>query len=201
MLPFMKIIVIGASGTIGKEIVKALSPAHEVFGVCRKSAIPVDIRQVDSIRSMYARIGKVDAVLCAAGSGAWKPLSRLSDEDFQTSLGYKLMGQVNVIRYGLDVLSDGGAIAVTSGMVSREPMVGGAAMSLLNGGLEAFVRAAALEAPRGIRVNAVSPPWVSETLTEMGMDPAGGLPAATVAKAYVATLEGMQTGQVIEPCP
>jgi NAD(P)-dependent dehydrogenase (short-subunit alcohol dehydrogenase family) len=195
----MRILVIGASGTIGKAIVDALSPSHEVLEASRKSGILVDIRDVASIRSMYEQAGKLDAVVSAAGSGAWKPLDQLNDEDFATSLGYKLMGQVNVIRYGFPSLNDGGSVTVTSGILSRQPMPGGAAISMVNAGLDGFVRGASIEAPRGIRVNVVSPPWVSETLAEMGMDPSGGLPAATVAKAYVASITGAQTGQVIEP--
>jgi NAD(P)-dependent dehydrogenase (short-subunit alcohol dehydrogenase family) len=194
----MKIIVIGASGTIGKEIVKALSSSHEVVGVSRKSAIPADIQDVDSIRRMYEKVGAVDAVICAAGSAVWKPLAELSDADLAASAAYKLMGQVNVIRYGLQSVRDGGSITVTTGILSRFPMAGGAAFSMANGGVEAFARAAALEAPRGIRVNVISPPWISETLVEMGMDPKGGLPSAVVAKSYVAALSGSESGQVIE---
>ncbi|MGZ4809463.1 MAG: short chain dehydrogenase, partial [Thermoanaerobaculia bacterium] len=158
-----------------------------------------DIRDVASIRAMYQKAGKIDAVVCAAGSGAWKPRDQLTDEDFATSLAYKLMGQVNVIRYGLASVADGGSITVTSGILSRKAMPGSGAISLVNAGLEGFVRAAALEAPRKIRVNVVSPPWVTETLKAMGMDLSGGLPAATVAKAYVSVLTGKQNGQVIEP--
>lgn len=40
---------------------------------------------------------------------------------------------------------------------------------------------------------------VSETLQQLGMDPKNGLPAATVAQAYVRAVEGSMTGQVIEP--
>lgn len=196
----MKILVIGATGTIGREIVNALaSSSHEVLAASRKGEIAVDIRDLASIRAMYERVGTVDAVLCAAGSGAWKPLTDLSDDDFQMSLGYKLMGQVNVIRYGLEHVADGGSIAVTSGILARAPMHGSAAISLVNCGLEGFVRAAALEAPRGIRVNVVSPPWVSETLAAMGQDPAHGLPAARVAQTYLTTLTSSESGHVIEP--
>ena len=52
------------------------------------------------------------------------------------------------------------------------------------------MRAAALEMPRRLRINAVSPPWVKETMVKLGMDPASGLAAADVAKAYVAAIEG-----------
>jgi NAD(P)-dependent dehydrogenase (short-subunit alcohol dehydrogenase family) len=195
----MKIVVIGASGTIGKEIVRALEGEHEVIPVHRKGDVQADIRDVASIRALFEKTGQVDAIVCAAGSGAWKPLDQLTDEDFAVSLGYKLMGQVNVIRYGFAAVRDGGSITVTSGVLSKHPMPGGSAISLVNAGLDGFVRGAAIEAPRGIRVNVVSPPWVSETLQEMGMDPSGGLPAATVAQAYVSAVTGSQTGQVLEP--
>src|SRR3954453_19172459 len=105
----MRILVIGAHGTIGREIVNALSTNHEVLGASRGGAeIHVDIRDVASIRAMYAKVGKLDAVISAAGSGAGKPLDALTDEDFAMSLGYKLMGQVNVVRLGFAHINDGG---------------------------------------------------------------------------------------------
>jgi NAD(P)-dependent dehydrogenase (short-subunit alcohol dehydrogenase family) len=197
----MRILIIGANGTIGREVVKALSGEHEIIRASRSGAdVTVDIRDVASIKAMYAQAGPVDAVISAAGSGAWKPLDQLTEEDFATSLGYKLMGQVNVVRYGLKNVRDGGSITTTSGVLSHSPMIGSAAISLVNSGLEGFTRAAALEAPRGIRVNVVSPPWVTETLIEMGSsDLSHGLPAATVAQAYVRSVTGTETGQVIEP--
>jgi len=197
----MRILVIGAHGTIGREIVNALSSNHEVLSASRGgSEIHVDIRDAASIRAMYEKAGKLDAVISAAGSGAWKPLRDLTDDDFAASLGYKLMGQVNVIRLGFAHVNDGGSITTTSGILSKSPMPDSAAISLVNAGLEGFTRAAALEAPRGIRVNVVSPPWVTETLIAMGStDLSHGLPAATVAQAYVRSVTGGETGQVIEP--
>jgi len=197
----MRILVIGAPGTIGREIVKALSADHEILGASRGgSEIHVDITKPDSIRAMYEKVGAVDAVISAAGSGVWKPLDALTDDDFAQSLAYKLMGQVNVIRYGFSHVRDGGSITTTTGILARSPMPNGATFSLVNGGLEGFTRAAALEAPRGIRVNVVSPPWVTETLIAMGStDLSHGLPSATVAQAYVRSVTGNETGQVIEP--
>jgi NAD(P)-dependent dehydrogenase (short-subunit alcohol dehydrogenase family) len=197
----MRILIVGSHGTIGREVVNALSGEHEIIGAARKNAdVAVDITDPASIRAMYEQVGKVDAVVSAAGSGAWKPLDQLDDADFDLSLRYKLMGQVNVVRYGFAHVNDGGSITTTSGVLARSPMQGSAAISLVNSGLEGFTRAAALEAPRGIRVNVVSPPWVTETLIEMGStDLSHGLPAATVARAYVRSVMGKETGAVIEP--
>ncbi len=196
----MRILVIGATGTIGRPVVQALSDGNDIVAVSHKSTpLTVDLSNEDSLRAMYRKVGKVDAIVCAAGNAKFAPLAQLGDDDFRFSLHDKLMGQVNVIRLGFEHVSDGGSITVTSGILARSPMPGSAAISLVNAGLEGFVRGAALEAPRRIRVNVVSPPWVSETLVALKMDPSQGLPAATVARAYVRSVNGTETGAVIEP--
>jgi NAD(P)-dependent dehydrogenase (short-subunit alcohol dehydrogenase family) len=195
----MRILLIGATGTIGSAVAAALRDRHQLVLASRHKAHEhVDISDPESIRALYKRVGRVDAVLSAAGQAAFKPLASLTDADFEFSLHNKLMGQVNVVRYGTDSVADGGSFTLTSGVLAQEPMPGAAAISLVNAGLEGFVRAAALELPRNQRINAVSPPWVSETLRAMGQDPKGGLPAAVVAKAYVASVEGKETGKVID---
>src|SRR5581483_8939700 len=114
------------------------------------------------IRALFGRVGELDAVVSCAGGAAWKPLADLTDEDFALSLRNKLMGQVNVVRHGFDSVRSGGSLTITSGILARTAMPSSAAVSLVNAGLEGFTRAAALEAPRRIRVNVVSPPWVAE---------------------------------------
>lgn len=195
----MKIIVIGSTGTIGAAVVKALSGEHQVVGVHRKSDPPVDISDAASLDRLFENVRDVDAVVCCAGGAAWKPLADLADGDFASSLGNKLMGQVNVIRRALRHVRDGGSVTVTSGVLAQKPTQGSAAVSLVNAGLEGFARAAALEAPRGIRVNVVSPPWVTETLVARKMDPSPGLPADVVAKAYVRAVTSDERGQTIHP--
>jgi NAD(P)-dependent dehydrogenase (short-subunit alcohol dehydrogenase family) len=196
----MRILIVGASGTIGRAIVAALSGRHDLV-LASKSKAPeqVDISDPASIRALYTRIGRVDAVVSAAGLAAFKPLPELTDADFTLSLNNKLMGQVNLVRLGIASVADGGSFTLTAGSLAREPAPGAAAISLVNAGLEGFARSAALDLPRGQRINVVSPPWLSETLHALGRDPAAGLPAAAVAKAYVASVEGKQTGTVLDP--
>lgn len=196
----MRIIVIGGTGTIGSAVVTALAARHEVIAVGQKNGTyRVDLASPESIARMFQAVGTFDALVSAAGRAAFASLEKLTDADFQLGLSNKLMGQVNLVRIGQQFINDGGSFTLTSGVLSREPMKGSAAISMVNAGLEGFVRAAALELPRGIRINVVSPPWVTETLIARKMDPAPGMPAAAVAQAYVASVEGTATGHTIDP--
>ncbi len=195
----MRIIVIGATGTIGQAVAQSLSGGHEVIRVSRTSGdLHADIADSDSIRALFESAAPFDAVVCAAGQAAFGSFVDLSDEDFELGLSSKLMGQVNLVRLGYSHISDGGSFTLTSGVLSQHPIPGSASISMVNAGVEALARAAALELPRGIRVNVVSPPWVQETLKAMGRSPAQGLPASTVARAYVASVEGEMSGEVLD---
>lgn len=196
----MRILIVGATGTIGRAVVAALSAGNEIVPVSFQStAIKVDLAEPASIQAMYRLTGKVDAVICAAGQAKFAPLAQLSDADFRFCLDNKLMGQVNLVRFGFEHVGDRGSFTLTTGILARSPMPGSAAISLVNSGIEGFVRAAALEAPRGIRVNAVSPPWVSETLQALKMDPSQGLAAGVVARSYVRSVTGTATASILEP--
>lgn len=195
----MRVIVVGATGTIGQEVVKALSGRHEVLEVSRKGGKhQADITSKESLERLFKSVAPFDALISTTGSAAFKPFTALADEDFQLSLSNKLMGQVNLARLAMAHVRDGGSITLTSGVLAQEPMQGSAAVSLVNAALEGFARAAALELPRGIRINVVSPPWVNETLEAFKMKGIPGMPAAQVARAYVESLEGRGTGQVID---
>jgi NAD(P)-dependent dehydrogenase (short-subunit alcohol dehydrogenase family) len=196
----VKIVIIGATGTIGKAVAAALRGKHEIIAVSRSAAdYRADITDKSSLEKAFAAIGKVDAIVSAAGGAVFKPLAALTDADFEKCLHDKLMGQVNVVRVGSQYVRSGGSITITSGVLAGEPMPGAAAISMVNAGLEGFGRAAALElGNEKIRVNVVSPPWVTETLIAYKMDLANGLPAAEVAKAYVKSVEGEATGLIID---
>lgn len=194
----MRIMVIGASGTIGRSVVQLLSDDHEVVRVGHTSGdFQVDLAEKGSIERLFQAVRQVDSVVCAAGQTRFAPFAALSDEDFAFSLANKLMGQVNLVRVGHSFMADAGSFTLTSGVLAQKPMPGSAAISLVNAGLEGFARAAALELPRGIRINVVSPPWVTETLRALGMDLTGGLPADRVALAYRESLESRRSGDVI----
>jgi NAD(P)-dependent dehydrogenase (short-subunit alcohol dehydrogenase family) len=177
-------LVIGSSGTIGTAVVARLQAQHEVIGASRRGTPRVELEDPASIAALFEAVGEVDAVVSCAASA---PLTPLLDEGFHASLQAKLFGQVEVVRQAIPRVRDGGSITITSGQIP-EATPGSAGGALVNAGLEAFVAAAAVELPRGLRLRAVSPGWVRETLVELGMDPADGTPVADIARLYVDAL-------------
>ena len=193
----MKIILIGASGTIGKGVLEVLSVDHEIIKVGHDSGdFQVDISVKKSIEKLFQDVGSFDAVICAAGRARFGSLEDQPDEDYVLALTNKLMGQVNLVRVGLKYINDNGSFSLTSGMLSQHPSPRSASVSMVNGGVESFVRAAALGMKRGIRVNAVSPVLVQETAAAQGMGSAG-VPANKIALAYKESVEGKRNGEVL----
>ena len=194
----MKIIIVGASGTIGKGIVEVLAPDHELVKVGFSGGdFQVDLASKDSIEKMFHDIGGADAVVSAAGVARFGAMDEQPDADYHLALSNKLLGQVNLVRVGREYLNDNGSFTLTSGMLSQRPVPGSASISMVNAGLEGFVRAAALEMQRGMRVNVVSPIFVKETMEAMGMDSADGLSALKTALAYKESVEGKRNGEVL----
>lgn len=197
----MQILLIGSTGTIGSAVEQALrAQGHDVIGANYGDAdnYPIDFASKASITALLEKVGQVDAIVSTAGLARFGALLELSDADFALGLGNKLMGQVNLLREGFAYLKDGGSITLTSGALAHSPMPGSAAISPVNAAIEGFVRAAALELPRGLRVNAASPVFVTETAIAMGMPTAHTLSAATTAKTYLAAVEGRMSGQVLD---
>ena len=195
----MRIIVVGATGTIGTPLSAALAERHEVVRVGnRHGDFQVDVADHGSVARLFQDIGPFDALVSLAGGARFKPIGELTDEDFAFSLSHKLMGQINLVRAGLAQVRDGGSFTLTSGVLAQEPMPGSSAISLVNAGVEGFARAAALDMPRGVRINVVSPPWVTETLQGMGWDTSPGMPAAQVARVYIECIEGSRNGEILD---
>lgn len=195
----MKILLIGATGTIGQKVAQRLADAHEVVAVGFKDGdFQVDIADQGSIKRLFEQVGTVDALISTAGLAEFGPLDTLTDEQFRIGWSNKLMGQINLVRVGRVYVKSGGVILLTSVMLANEPMPGSAAVSAVNGAINSFVKAAALELGNSLRINAVSPVFVKETMEMMGMDSREGVSAADTSKAYEAALDGSMTDEVID---
>ncbi|WP_258804271.1 short chain dehydrogenase [Pseudarthrobacter sp. NS4] len=193
----MKILIVGANGLLGSAAASALKDRHEVIEASRSGNVAVDLTEPDSIQRMFDEIGTVDAVISCTGTVPFKPLADLTDKDFRAGFEDKVLGQVNLVQIGLSHITDGGSFTLTTGVLAREPILTGVAASLANGALESFVMAAAAELPRRIRINAVSPSVLAEATGYHEYFPGfSQVPADTVGRAYVKSVEGIQTGQV-----
>ena len=195
----MKIIVIGASGTVGRAVAQELSQRHEVIHVGRTQGdYQVDITSQQSVENMFEKIGRVDAIVSATGNLFFGPLATMTDGDFNQGLQDKLLGQIRLALTGQHYLNDGGSITLISGIVAHEPIAQGVNATTVNAGLEGFVRAAACELPRGIRINLISPTVLTESAAAYdGFFPGfASVPAASVAQAYRRSVEGIQSGRI-----
>ena len=197
----MRILVVGASGIIGSAVDAELSQRHEVITAGRSSGdLRIDITDTDSIRSAYQEVGQVDAVVCCAGHAKWAPMAEMTADDYQIGLQDKLMGQVNLVLEGRDVVAEGGSFTLTTGVLDRAPIIAGSSASMVNNAISGFVMAAAIELPRSLRINAVSPGVIEEAVPKLasyfrGFKP---VPAARAALAYARAVEGAETGKVYE---
>jgi len=195
----MKVIVIGARGAVGKCAVDELSARHEVIKVGRSSGdIKVDLEDVDSIRAMYREAGKVDAVVSAIGHGHFGKVHEMTAEQFMKGIDHKVLPQVNLVLEGFNFINDGGSFTITSGVLNRDPIPGGSGAAAANGALDGFVIGAAVDMPRGIRINAVSPEVLEVSRQKYDGFFHGHVHVSNeaVGLAYSKAVEGCLSGQV-----
>jgi NAD(P)-dependent dehydrogenase (short-subunit alcohol dehydrogenase family) len=196
----MKIIIIGASGTIGKKVLPFLEKKHEVIRVGSKSGdIQADITSSESVEKLFKTVGSFDALVSIAGAGHFGPLNTMTLKDFQKGVNSKMLGQINLVLVGQHYIKPGGSFTLTSGILSDDPVVGGANLSAVNGAVNAFVIAAAAELKNDVRINAVSPGVVEDSPGFFDAFP-GHIPVAMdkVAQAYLKSVLGTPNGQIIK---
>jgi NAD(P)-dependent dehydrogenase (short-subunit alcohol dehydrogenase family) len=193
----MKVIVIGR-GPIGSAVHAALSAAkHEVVWVSRRDG--VDMSDAQSLRRYFASVGKFDAVVCCAGEVASAPLVQSTDEQWATSWRGKAMGQIDVVRAALPHIADGGSFVLVSGVLTDEPMHAGVIGTTINHVVEGFVKGAAAEMSRGVRINCVSPTVLTESTAYHAYFPGfSTVGAAEVAQAYLRAISNPLNGRVLK---
>ncbi|GAA4244608.1 short chain dehydrogenase [Winogradskyella damuponensis] len=196
----MKIVIIGGHGTIGKTVVSHLKKDNEIVIASRSNAdVTVDIANSKSIKSMFDKIGKLDAIICIAGEAKWDDFNNLTEEDYYIGLKSKLMGQVNLVRIGKDYLNQNGSITLSTGILADDPVVQTTSAAMVNGAIHSFVKAVALEIENGIRVNVVSSGMVEDAYEKYkdafpGHNP---IPMNKVINGYVRSVKGKGNGEII----
>ncbi|MEO1031103.1 MAG: short chain dehydrogenase [Bacteroidota bacterium] len=196
----MKILVIGGNGTIGKKVSERLTQKHEVLIAGRHSGdVTVDFSDAKSIKSMFESVGKLDAIVAIAGDAKWDKLDNLSEEDFYVGIKSKMMGQVNVVRIGKSYLNSGGSITLSTGILADDPVDMTTSAAMVNGAINSFVKAAALELEDGKRINVVCSDLVEDSFEKYkdyfpGNTP---VPMYKIVDGYVKSIEGKITGRIL----
>lgn len=197
----MKILIVGATGTLGRAVVDELGRDHEILAAGRQhSTLQVDLGDDASVNALFARTGSVDAIIATTGNVHFGPLASMTPAQFAVGLQDKLLGQVRLALLGQHHLTAGGSITLTTGILSEEPVRDGSNATAVNAALEGFVRAAACELPRGLRINAVSSnalieSWPAYRSYFNGFEP---VPATRAALAYRRSVEGVTSGRVFK---
>jgi NAD(P)-dependent dehydrogenase (short-subunit alcohol dehydrogenase family) len=200
----MKIILIGASGTIGKAVANDLGQDNEIIAVSRhpdKNGLSVDIQDSASIKNMYEKIGKVDAVIVTSGKVTFKPINKLTKEDFLDSFNYKLLGQLNLVLIGQNYLNSGGSFTLTSGIMSSAFIKDAVCATTVNCAINGFVKFTATEFIKyNFRINCVSPTILEESYDKLYPAFSGFYPVSSkkVAFAYRRSVTGIETGKIFD---
>ena len=197
----MKIIIVGATGTMGKHLTSVFEKDHEIIRVgSRSGEIQADITSPESIERLFKQTGSFDALVCTAGPSYVGPWKSMTDKEFRRGIDGKLMGQVNLVLIGQHYINPKGSFTLISGALTHEPVLNFASASAANGAVEAFVRAAAIELENGVRINAVSP-TVLEDSPQYFPFFHGDIPVTMKQLEYGfrKSVFGANTGQIIKP--
>lgn len=197
----MKIVIVGASGTMGNYLSNAFEKEHEVIRAGRTGAdVKVDITSSESIEAMYQQIGAFDALISTAGPSFVGPWKNLTAETFRIGMDGKMLGQINLVLIGQHYINPKGSFTLITGALTHDPQKNFANASAANAAVEGFVRAAAIELQNGIRINAVSPTVIEASPQYFPFFP-GELPVTMkqLEFGFRKSVFGANTGQVIKP--
>jgi NAD(P)-dependent dehydrogenase (short-subunit alcohol dehydrogenase family) len=197
----MKIIIVGASGTMGKHLTSAFEKEHEVIKAAAEGGdIQVDITSTESIEKFFKQVGAFDALISTAGPTYVGPWKKMDDKEFRKGVDGKMMGQINLVLIGQHYINPKGSFTLITGALTHDPQKNFANASAANGAVEAFVRAAAIELENGIRINAVSPTVIENSPQYFPFFP-GDIPVTMQQLEYGfrKSVFGANTGQVIKP--
>ncbi|MFM5331442.1 short chain dehydrogenase [Aeromonas veronii] len=195
------VILIGAQGKMGQAALSGLGK-HKVITASRSGEgcdFQVDITSRESIERLYQNVGSFDAVVNTAGFCEYAPFGEMSDEQWQTTIQSKLMGQINLVNVGLNYINQRGSFTLISGILNIKPIPLAIADATTSGAIDTFVQCVAHELPRGIRINVVNPTVLEEAWDVYGEMMPGfqPVPGALVGKAFERSVDGFISGQVL----
>jgi NAD(P)-dependent dehydrogenase (short-subunit alcohol dehydrogenase family) len=171
------VVVTGSAGGIGGATLRALRAAgHRTVGLDLDAApdadvsVRLDLMDEAALAAALARAGPIRGLACIAGINAMGRITDQPWEVFRRVLRVNAGGTMLAIRHALPQMAGGEAIVLMGSVSAHIATDGSVAYHSSKGAVLGLMRAAAAElAPRGIRVNAVSPGWVDTAFTDRGL--------------------------------
>jgi len=126
---------------------------------------------IDQIRQKF---GRIDIVFANAGIARFKPFGEIGESDFDEHFDINVKGLYFTVQAALPLIPSGGSILLTASVVSKKGFAGTSVYAATKAAVRSFGRTLATElAPRGIRVNTLSPgPVTTPLFAKMGLSEA-----------------------------
>jgi NAD(P)-dependent dehydrogenase (short-subunit alcohol dehydrogenase family) len=188
-------VVTGSAGGIGGATCRVLRAAgHRTVGLDLAPSpdadlsMTLDLMDEGALAAALARVGPLAGLACIAGINAMGRVTEQPWEDFRRVLRVNAGGTMLAMKHASPHLKDGGAIVLMGSVSAHIATDGSVAYHTSKGAVLGLMRAASGEfAPRGIRVNAVSPGWVDTGFTNRALAalPDGDAIRARAAGAHI----------------
>ena len=194
-----KIIVVGATGRLGRVVVNGLKD-YEVIRAGRSGPdLKIDALDFESVSDLFASVGTFDGLISCIGGTPFKTFEELTMEDFALGLSKKCFSQLNLAKAAIPFLSDNGSITLTSGIIGDEPILAGSCAAAANGALNMSVSTLAAEYAGRLRINVVSPSIIENSVEDYGMLFDGFEPTSEkrIIEAYRRTISAPISGRVL----
>jgi NAD(P)-dependent dehydrogenase (short-subunit alcohol dehydrogenase family) len=196
-----KIIVVGATGKLGKVVVEGLQKDYEVIRASRSGPdLKIDAFDFESVSDVLASIGPFDGLVSCIGGTPFKTFDELTMEDFAAGLSTKCFSQLNLAKAAIPFLRENGSITLTSGIIGDEPIIAGSCAAAANGALNMCVSTLAAEYAGKLRINVVSPSIIENSVDYYGMlfDGFEATSNESITHAYRRTISAPISGQVLQ---
>jgi NAD(P)-dependent dehydrogenase (short-subunit alcohol dehydrogenase family) len=194
-----KIVVVGATGRLGRVVVGGLSD-YEVVRAGRSGPdLKIDALDFESVSDVFASIGTFDGLISCIGGTPFKTFEELTMEDFALGLSKKCFSQLNLAKAAIPYLTENGSITLTSGIIGDEPILAGSCAAAANGALNMCVSTLAAEYAGKLRINIVSPSIIENSVEDYGMLFDGFEPTSKkrIVEAYRRTISAPISGRVL----
>ena len=194
-----KIVVVGATGRLGRVVVGGLSD-YEVVRAGRSGPdLKIDALDFESVSDVFASVGTFDGLISCIGGTPFKTFEELTMEDFALGLSKKCFSQLNLAKAAIPYLTENGSITLTSGIIGDEPILAGSCAAAANGALNMCVSTLAAEYAGKLRINIVSPSIIEHSVEDYGMLFDGFEPTSKkrIVEAYRRTITAPISGRVL----